>query len=111
MVTGLIVLAVAGATLSLILFLAAAVIAGSGVGLVFSSAIGTAGAIADPAHRGETIAGMFLAAYFGLTVPVVSVGIALTWFSVPSVLIVFSMIVLVTVSASTAAMLRSTSPR
>lgn len=108
MVAGLIALAVSGAVLSFPLFLVAAVVAGAGVGLVFSAAIETAGAISDRDHRGETIAGMFLAAYVGITLPVIAVGVALTWFAAPTVLIVFALIVLVVVTASTSAMIRQT---
>lgn len=108
MVAGLIALAVSGAVLSFPLFLVAAVVAGAGVGLVFSAAIETAGAISDRDHRGETIAGMFLAAYVGITLPVITVGMALTWFAAPTVLITFALIVLVVVTASTSAMIRQT---
>lgn len=105
---GLLVLAASGATASLPLFVLAAVIAGGGIGLVFSAAIATAGALADAEHRGETIAGMFLAAYAGITVPVVAVGVSFTWFSVPVLMIAFSGIVLVVMIAATGVMLRHT---
>jgi MFS family permease len=106
MVVGLGLVAVVGVAPSLALFLVAGVIAGAGVGLVFTSAIGVAAASARDDNRGEVLAGMFLAAYAGLTVPVIAVGVALAFFSIPSVLIVFALAVLVIVVAAAVPMLR-----
>src|SRR5260370_25902943 len=54
---------------SLTLFLLGGTLAGAGAGAVFKGSISTAIAIAPPARRGETLAGLFLAAYFGIAVP------------------------------------------
>ena len=43
-----------------------------------------------------------------ITLPVITVGMALTWFAAPTVLITFALIVLVVVTASTSAMIRQT---
>ncbi|MCU1536355.1 MAG: transporter, partial [Humibacillus sp.] len=98
---GLVLVAVGAWTTSLPVFAISGVIAGAGVGLVFNVAITTAAAISSPEHRGETLAGMFLAAYAGITAPVVAAGLALTWVSAPVVLVVFAAVVLVAVIAST----------
>jgi MFS family permease len=61
---------------SLVLFLVGGVIAGAGAGAAFKASIATALSVSPPHARGETLAGLFLAAYLGLTVPVVGLGIA-----------------------------------
>ncbi|HET7800342.1 MAG TPA: MFS transporter [Humibacillus xanthopallidus] len=98
---GLVLVAIGAWSTSLPVFALSGVVAGAGVGLVFNVAITTAAAVSSPEHRGETLAGMFLAAYAGITVPVVAAGLALTWFAAPVVLVVFAATVLVAVLAST----------
>ncbi len=61
---------------SLALFLVGGVIAGAGAGATFKTSITTVLSIAPAGARGETLAGLFVAAYLGLTVPVVGLGIA-----------------------------------
>lgn len=61
---------------SLTLFLAGGAVAGAGAGAVFKTSVTTALSIAPANARGETLAGLFLAAYLGLTIPVVGLGIA-----------------------------------
>jgi MFS family permease len=67
---------------SLALLLAGGVLAGSGVGALFKGAVSTVLGIAPPGARGETLAGLFLAAYLGLAVPVVALGVATELLSV-----------------------------
>mgnify|MGYP001507819998 FL=1 len=76
--TGLAVLAVSVGTASLPGFVASAVVAGAGVGILFRGALATAGALAEPGRRGEVLAGVFLVAYLGLAVPVLLLGLSLT---------------------------------
>ena len=45
-------------------------------GAAFKGSLSTVIAIAPPARRGETLAGLFLAAYFGIAVPVLGLGLA-----------------------------------
>jgi len=106
MVVGLGLVALVGILPSYALLLVAGIVAGAGVGLVFTSAIGVAAASAGPDNRGEVLSGMFLAAYAGLTVPVIAVGVALAFFSIPSVLLVFALAVLVIVVIASVPMLR-----
>ncbi|NNG34674.1 MFS transporter [Nakamurella aerolata] len=108
MTAGLVLVALGGLTASFAVFVVSAVVAGAGVGLVFTSAIAAAGRMADPGRRGETIAGMFLAAYAGITVPVIAAGVALSWVPPVTVLVVFAGVVEVCVLAGTAQMLRHT---
>ena len=90
MMTGLVVLPVAVFLPSLGLFFAGGVIAGAGFGLGFRASVGTAAALADPRSRGEILAALFLAAYAGLVVPVVLIGVALVWLPSSLALLAFS---------------------
>jgi hypothetical protein len=86
-----VVVVVAGMhAVSLGLFLAGGIVAGIGAGVLFKAAVGSVVALAAPAQRGEALAGLFLLAYLGLTVPVVAIGVAtlsfatitvMTWFA------------------------------
>lgn len=110
MATGLALVAVASLTESLALFVAAGVLAGGGVGLVFNVALATSARVSSPEHRGGTLAGMFLAAYAGITVPVIAAGVALTWFPAVGVLATFALVVLVAVLVSTGRMIALDGP-
>ena len=88
---GVVVLVAGMHAANLGLFLVGGVTAGIGAGVLFKSAIGSVAAMAAPAQRGEALAGLFLIAYLGLTVPVVAIGLAtlslaavtvMTWFAV-----------------------------
>jgi len=106
MAGGLLGIAASSLLLSIALFVVAGVVSGAGVGLVFGSAIGVAASLAPVDRRGEVLAGMFLWAYAGLTVPVVAVGIALSYFGAQEVMIAFSFAVLIVVVISGVAMLK-----
>jgi hypothetical protein len=73
---GLVLITAAVWAASLALLLAGGVLAGSGVGALFKGSVSTVLGIAPPGARGETLAGLFLAAYLGLAVPVVALGVA-----------------------------------
>jgi hypothetical protein len=51
------------------------VVSGLGAGLLFRGTVGTVGALAPADSRAEALAGLFLAGYSGLTVPVVGLGL------------------------------------
>ncbi|GAA2741937.1 MFS transporter [Terrabacter aerolatus] len=110
MSVGLVLVAVGAWTTSLPVFVVAGVLAGAGVGLVFNVAITTAATVSSPEHRGGTLAGMFLAAYVGITVPVVAAGVAVTFFPASAVLVVFAAVVLVAVLVSTTRLLAHSTP-
>lgn len=57
-------------------FLIGGFVAGAGGGLLLKGALGTAIGLSAPERRGEATAGVFLAAYLGLTVPVLGIGLA-----------------------------------
>ncbi|SMQ57761.1 Major Facilitator Superfamily protein [Plantibacter sp. VKM Ac-1784] len=102
----------AGAVLpQLGVFLFGGVIAGLGVGVLFKSAIATAGSLADPARRGETLSLVFLIAYCGLALPVLAIGFALTFAPEIDVLLIFVSLVLVTTVLAGVAMTRRAAGR
>jgi MFS family permease len=71
----LLVVAVWLPTPSLALFLGGGVVVGAGAGILFKGAIATVAAVALPEQRAEALAGMFLAGYIGLSLPVVGLGL------------------------------------
>ena len=75
--TGLVALAASAFAGSLPLFFGASVLAGAGFGLGFRAAVGTVAALADDLTRGEVLAALFLAAYAGLVLPVLLIGLAM----------------------------------
>jgi MFS family permease len=80
MVTGLslAVLAVWLRPPSLGLFIAGGVFIGAGGGAIFKGAVGTVMRIAPPERIAESLAGLFVAAFVGLSLPAVGVGITLS---------------------------------
>ncbi|MGW9114442.1 MFS transporter [Microbacterium sp. NPDC055683] len=99
-VGGLIAVASAALTASLPVFALAGVVAGAGVGVLFRSAIATGASVAAPGRAGETLAGIFLIAYAGLTVPVLAVGAALVALPQATVLVGFAGAVIVLVGVT-----------
>src|SRR5712691_2740683 len=83
---------------SLTLFLLGGALAGAGAGAAFKGSVSTVIAIAPPTRRGETLAGLFLAAYFGIAVPVLGLGLATQFVSAQIALLGFAA-VLVAVAA------------
>jgi hypothetical protein len=63
--------------------------------VLFKAAIGSVAAAAAPAERGQALAGIFLIAYLGLTVPVVAIGVATLSFSAVTVMTWFAGVLLV----------------
>ncbi|MFF0050748.1 MFS transporter [Streptomyces sp. NPDC005498] len=87
---GVVVLVAGMHTANLAAFLIGGVVAGLGAGVLFKAALGTVVALAVPAKRSEALAGLFLIAYLGLTLPAVGIGVAtlslsattvMTWFA------------------------------
>jgi hypothetical protein len=75
---GLAVLAVWLSPPSLALFIAGGALIGAGGGTIFRGAVGTVMSIAPPDRIAESLAGMFVATFVGLSLPVVGVGITLS---------------------------------
>jgi hypothetical protein len=84
---------------TLALFIVGGIIAGSGVGVLFKGALATVVGLAAPQSRGEALAGLFLAAYAGLVVPVLGIGVATLTVSLRAALLGFALGVLLVVGA------------
>ncbi|UFS57933.1 MFS transporter [Subtercola endophyticus] len=100
MAVGLVSLAGGVLLTSFWMFVLGGIVAGAGVGILFRSAVGTAGRLADPQHRGEVLAALFLVAYAGLAIPALAIGLAVAFAPISSVLVVFAAIILVIVLIS-----------
>ena len=86
---------------SLALFIAGGVFIGAGAGAIFRGAIGTVMSISSPERMAESLAGMFLSAFVGISLPVVGVGIALSRNVSPRVtLLSFAVVVSAGIAAS-----------
>jgi len=86
---------------SLALFIAGGVFIGAGAGAIFRGAIGTVMSISSPDRMAESLAGMFLSAFVGISLPVVGVGIALSRHVSPRVtLLSFAVVVSAGIAAS-----------
>lgn len=99
MVVGILIVTAAVWWAMLVPFIVGGMIAGSGVGVLFKGALGTAAGLSLPEARGEALAGLFLAAYAGLVVPVLGIGVATLEFSLRSALLGFAASVLVVIAA------------
>jgi MFS family permease len=83
---------------SLPLFLLGGAVAGAGAGATFKGSVSMVIAIAPAGRRGETLAGLFLAAYFGIAAPVLGLGLATQFVSAQVAVLGFAA-VLVAVAA------------
>jgi MFS family permease len=90
---GLIVLVVSAWTASLALFFLAAVIGGAGGGAIFRGSLVLAVSTAGPADRAGALATYFTAAYVGVSLPVIGLGVALQYVSPLVALLIFAVIV------------------
>jgi predicted MFS family arabinose efflux permease len=98
---GLAVLAVWVQRPSLALFIFGGVLIGGGAGAIFKGAIGTVLGISSPDRIAESLVGVFLSAYVGLSLPVVGAGIVLARDVSPKVTILaFAIAVTLGIAAS-----------
>jgi MFS family permease len=72
---GLVVLTTGMLAGRLDVFLLGGLVTGAGAGLLFAAASGTVAALAAPHQRGEALAGLFLVAYLGLSLPAMGLGL------------------------------------
>jgi len=104
---GLVVLSAWLSTPSLAAFLIGGAVVGTGAGAIFKGSLGTVIAISDPADRAQSIAGLLLSGYLGLSLPVIGMGIALRHNSVKITLLGFAIVVSVIIAAAAPSLLRS----
>ena len=106
LVAGIVAVTVAVWVTSLPLLLLGGVLAGAGGGATFKGSVSTVIAVAPPQARGEALAGFFLAAYLGLAVPVVGLGLATQYLSAPVALLIFAAVLLAALAAVSRRLLR-----
>jgi MFS family permease len=87
---GLLVLSVFLPSPSLALFLVGGVITGAGAGALFKGVVTSVAEIATPDARAEALAGMFLAGYIGLSLPVMGLGVMTQYLSARTSLVIFT---------------------
>jgi MFS family permease len=96
---GLVLVTLAVWLSSLAVLLVGGVLAGAGAGAAFKGSISTVISIAPAQARGEALAGLFLAAYIGLAVPVLGLGLATQLLSTRIAVLGFSAVLLAVVAA------------
>lgn len=92
---------------SYLLFLIGGALTGGGAGAVFKGSVGSVIAITEPHGRAEALAGVFLAGYVGLSLPVVGAGIALQATNAKNTLLGFAAIEIVAIVLVVRRMLES----
>jgi hypothetical protein len=92
---------------SLATFVIGGIVTGAGAGLAFRGALVAAGNTAPPESRAEVLAGFFLGAYVGLSVPVIALGIATSYAPARDVMLVFAALVAVAIALSVRAVIRN----
>jgi MFS family permease len=105
-VIGLALIAGAMWSASLAMFIIGGVITGAGGGMVFKGSLVVAASTAPAESRAEVLAGFFLGAYVGLSLPVVGVGIATTYAPGRVVMLAFAVLSAVAIAGSVRAVTR-----
>jgi len=91
---------------SLPVFVIGGIVSGAGGGLVFRGSLVAAASTAPPESRAEVLAGFFLGAYIGLTVPVIALGVATEYLAARNVMLVFVVLVAIASAAGVRGVLR-----
>ena len=92
---------------SLALFIAGGVVIGGGSGAIFKGAVGTVMSISPPERIAESLTGVFLAAYVGISLPVVGAGITLARHVTPkTTILAFGIAITVGIAAAAITLLR-----
>jgi len=92
---------------SLFIFIIGGVVTGAGAGLVFRGALVAAASTAPIESRAEVMAGFFLGAYIGLSVPVIGLGIATQHLAAREAMLAFVVLVAVATVWSVRAVIRA----
>jgi MFS family permease len=110
LVVGLLLVVLGVFNRSLGVLVAGGVVAGFGGGLVTSGALATATTLAAPHRRSELTAGVFLAGYAGLALPIVVVGVIIEAVGVQTSVIVFACIIVSALGAAALARRKRATP-
>jgi MFS family permease len=90
LVAGVVAVTIAVWTADLALFLIGGAISGAAAGTAFKGSAATVLSSAGSERRGEALAGLFLAAYLGLSIPVLGLGLTAQVFPVRDALLAFT---------------------
>jgi MFS family permease len=96
---------------SLPAFVIGGIVTGAGGGLVFRGSLVAAASTAPPESRAEALAGFFLGAYIGLSVPVIALGVATEYVAARDVMLAFVVLAAAAIAAGVRAVLRHQSER
>ncbi|WP_036488894.1 MFS transporter [Nocardioides sp. Iso805N] len=88
----LVIIAILGASLPLLVV--AGIVVGAGAGTSFKAAVASVIELAPPAARGETLAGLFLISYLGMSVPVILLGVLLQYVAIDPSILTFGVVML-----------------
>jgi predicted MFS family arabinose efflux permease len=91
---------------SLPVFVFGGIVTGAGSGLIVRGSLVAAAGTAPPESRAEVLAGYFLGAYVGLSVPVIALGVATEYIAARDVMLVFVVLVAAAIVAAAGAVLR-----
>ena len=76
-------------------------ITGAGIGALFTGVVTSVAEIATPESRAEALAGVFLAAYIGLSLPVLGLGAMTLYLSARVSLVIFAGVLAAVILAAT----------
>jgi MFS family permease len=110
-VVGLTLLTVGMWLPNLAIFVVGGVLTGAGAGMVFKGALVTAASTAPEGSRAEVLAGFFLGAYVGLSIPVIGLGIATNYVSARDAMLVFVVLAALSIAGSVRAVTTGRSGR
>ncbi len=96
---------------SLPVFVIGGIVTGAGGGLVFRGSLVAAASTAPPESRAEALAGFFLGAYVGLSVPVIALGVATEYVAARDVMLMFVVLAAAAIAAGVRAVLRADNER
>jgi MFS family permease len=85
---------------SLTMFVVGGVITGAGGGMVFKGSLAVAASTAPTQSRAEVLAGFFLGAYVGLSVPIIGLGIATMYVPARDAMLVFAAVAAAAIAGS-----------
>lgn len=95
MMAGMVAIMAGSTGKELNVFVLGGVSAGVGAGILFKNAVTTVAEMAAPAARSEAMAGLFLVSYLGLSLPVLSVGLATQFVTLSTAIAMLVAVVLV----------------
>ncbi|MBB5134265.1 MFS family permease [Thermocatellispora tengchongensis] len=91
---GLVLLVGAMQAVAFPVFVVGGTVTGAGAGVLFKASVGTVVAIAAGRSQAEALAGLFVASYLGMSVPVILLGVLMQVIPIPIAVLVFGAVML-----------------